>query len=260
MENILEVEKLSKDFIPPLSLVELIKLNFRHRKPVRALEDISFSIKKSAVLGVLGPNGAGKTTLLKIIATLILSDKGKVSVKGYDSGKDDEMIKSLIGLVTTEERSFYWRLTGRQNLELFAALYGLSNKETKSVINRLLKLFKVDYADRRFDSYSTGMKRKFAIIRALLHNPEILLLDEPTKSLDYNSALELRNFIKNQASEGKTIILATHNIEEAANLCGLFMVLNKGRAYGFGTLGELSRESGLSASLPEIYLKLTKDA
>jgi ABC-type multidrug transport system ATPase subunit len=260
MKYILEVEQLTKEFILPPFFSELIKLNFKHRKPIRALEDISFSVKKGYILGILGPNGAGKTTLLKIIATLILPDKGRLTVKGHHLGKDDEKIKALIGLVTTEERSFYWRLSGRQNLELFAALYGLSNKETKSRISQLCRLFNIDYAYRRFDSYSTGMKRKFALMRALLHNPEVLLLDEPTKSLDYNSACELRNFIKNEAQKGKTVIFATHDMQEAENLCDLFMILHKGMICGLGTREEISKRGDcLSKTLAEIYLKLTQN-
>lgn len=261
MEYILEIEKLTKDFIPPLSFSKLIKLDFKQRRPIRALEDVSFSLKKGKILGILGPNGAGKTTLLKIIATLILPDKGKIRIKDYNLNKEDEKIKSLIGLVTSEERSFYWRLTGKQNLEFFATMYGLDKKRAKARIEEFFDLFKITYQDKRFDAYSTGMKRKFTIIRALLHNPEILLLDEPTKSLDYNSAYELKNFIKNEAQGGKTIIFATHNMDEAKNLCDLFMILHKGRIYGLGTQEELSKRVGCSSkSLPEIYLKLTENA
>lgn len=260
MKYSVAVENLTKDFIPPLRLSELIRLNLRQRKLLRALEDISFSVKKGEIFGILGPNGAGKTTLLKAIATLILPDKGKVSVEGYALGKDDEKIKSCVGLVTTEERSFYWRLSGMQNLELFAALHGLSNEEAKSRIGRLCKFFGIDYALRRFDSYSTGMKRKFALIRALLHEPDILLLDEPTKSLDYNSACELKNFIKNESQKGKTVLLATHNIEEAEDLCGLFMVLDKGKILDLGTKEDLAKRAGCpSGSLAQIYLKLTQN-
>ena len=258
--NYIEVEQLSKEFIPPLSFSKLLKLDFKHGKPTRSLVDISFSLPKGQVLGILGPNGAGKTTLLKIIATLILPDGGKVIISDNIVGKDDEKIKSLIGLATSEERSFYWRLTGIQNLNFYARLYGLNKSQTVSRIDQLFKLLDVDYADRRFDFYSAGMKRKLALIRALLHNPEILLLDEPTKSLDYNSACQLQNFIKNEAQKGKTIILATHNMEEAENLCNLFMILHQGHIYGLGTLEKLRKNiNSSSASLREIYLKLTEN-
>lgn len=227
--------------------IEISNLSKNFRK-IPALSYIDLELEKGRSLALLGPNGAGKTTLLKIISTLILSDEGKVMVGGYSVGEDDEKIKNLIGLVTAEERSFYWRLSGRQNLAFFASLYDLDRKQARSRINELLEFFKIDYADRRFDSYSTGMKRKFALIRALLHNPEILLLDEPTKSLDYNSTQEVRELIKKLIRIGKTIIFATHNMEEAQDLCDLFVILHKGRIYGSGTP---------SAGLPEIYLKIT---
>jgi len=261
MKHLLEVKKLTKDFIPPLSFTKLIKLDFKHRKPTRALEDISFSLKKGQILGVLGPNGAGKTTLLKIISTLILPDKGSVTVNGSRMGIDDDKIKSFIGLVSSQERSFYWRLSGRQNLEFFASLYDLKNAKEK--IQELFNLFKIDYQDNRFDSYSTGMKQKFALIRGLLNDPELLLLDEPTKSLDYTTALNLRNFIKENLvrEKRKTVIFTTHHIDEASDFCDLFMILHKGRLFALGTLDELRKKvNNPTAGLGEIFVKLTERA
>jgi len=259
MNCILEVDKLTKDFIPPLSFSKLIKFGFKYRKPTRALEDISFSLKKGQILGILGPNGAGKTTLLKIIATLILPDKGSVIVDSYYLGVDDDKIKSLIGMVSSQERSFYWRLTGRQNLEFFATMYGLKNPKNK--LEELFDLFEIDYQDNRFDSYSTGMKQKFALIRGLLNDPELLLLDEPTKSLDYTTALNLRNFIKENlvSKKEKTVIFTTHNMDEALDFCDLFMILHKGKLFALGTLDELrTKINNPTASLGEIFVKLTK--
>lgn len=259
--NYIEIEHLTKDFIPPLSFRKLLRLDFRHRRPTRALKDVSFSVKPGQVLGVLGPNGAGKTTLLKIISTLILPDMGKVKVKGYYLSSDDQKIKSLIGLVSSQERSFYWRLNGRQNLEFFATMYGLNKDVARARIEELFATFHIDYQDKRFDSYSTGMKQKFALIRALLNNPELLLFDEPTKSLDYNSAQELRRFIKLLASKNRTIIFATHNMQEAQELCDTFIILHKGRIFGWGGLEELrERIDAPSADLAKIYLNLTENA
>ena len=259
MKYVLEINKLTKDFIPPLSFTKLIKLDFTHQRPIRALEEVSFSLKRGGTLGILGPNGAGKTTLLKIIATLILPDKGSVTVNGYRLGIDDDKIKSFIGMVSSQERSFYWRLTGRQNLEFFAAMYNLKNIKDK--IKKLLNFFEIDYADRRFDSYSTGMKQKFALIRGLLNNPELLLLDEPTKSLDYAAALNLRKFIKENLikKKEKTVIFTTHHIDEALDFCNLFMILHKGKIYGMGTLEELRQKiNDSTAGLGEIFVKLTE--
>jgi ABC-2 type transport system ATP-binding protein len=260
MDTILEVSHLSKDFYPPLVFSQLLRLNFKQRKPVHALRDISFSLPKGRVLGILGPNGAGKTTLLKILSTLILPDKGTVSVHGLTLGKDEEKIKACVGLVLDEERSFYWRLTGRQNLEFFGTLFGLDKVSLGSRINELLELFEIEYADKRFDSYSTGMRRRLALTRAVLHDPALLLLDEPTKSLDFTSSLNLRKFIKESLvrSQGKTAIFTTHVMEEASGLADFFMVLNQGRLCGWGTLEELREKIDRPrASLSEIFLGLT---
>ena len=256
----MEVDKITKDFLPPASFSKLLRLDFKKRKPTRALEDISFSLKKGCILGILGPNGAGKTTLLKIISTLILPDKGSLRVNSFCLGRDDEKIKSLIGLVTSAERSLYSRLSGRQNLEFFAALYGLDKKRAKSRLEELWAFFKVDFQDQYFYSYSTGMQQKFALMRALLHNPELLLLDEPTKSLDYKTALSLRSFIKDNLvkGQGKTVIFTTHNMDEAVDFADLFLILHKGRVFALGTLEELRRKVNLpTADLGEIFLKLT---
>lgn len=258
MTPILEVDSLSKNFTPALSLRKLIRLDFRRRQPIRAIEDLSFSLKKGQILGVLGPNGAGKTTLLKIIASLILPDKGSVLVNGWRLGIDDDKIKSYIGMVSSQERSFYWRLSGRQNLEFFAAMYGLKNAKQK--IEELFNLFEIDYQDNRFDSYSAGMKQKFALIRGLLNEPELLLLDEPCKSLDYASALNLRNFIKDNLvrKKGKAVIFTTHHMDEAVDFCDLFMILHKGKLNCLGTLDELRQKIDKpTASLGEIFMKLT---
>jgi ABC-2 type transport system ATP-binding protein len=258
----LKVEHITKDFLPPLSYSKLLRFDFKQRKPTRALEDISFSLKKGLMLAILGPNGAGKTTLLKIISTLILPDKGKVSVNSYQLGKYDDKIKSSLGLILDEERSFYWRLTGRQNLEFFACLYGLNKKNAGTRIAELLTLFQVDYADKRFDSYSTGMKKCFALMRGILHNPQLLLFDEPTKSLDYVSAYNLRNFIKEilVKTQRKTVLFTTHQMDEALDFADLFMILDKGRLCAFGTLEELRKKmNDPIATLGQIFRKLTQE-
>ncbi|MDD5730489.1 MAG: ATP-binding cassette domain-containing protein, partial [Candidatus Omnitrophica bacterium] len=205
-------------------------------------------------------NGAGKTTLLKIISTLILPDKGRVTVNNCILGTDDEKIRSFIGFAASPERSFYLRLTGKQNLEFFAALYGLGGKEALSRINELFDLFKINYQDKRFDSYSTGMQQKFGIMRALLQNPELLLLDEPAKSLDYSAAGELHEFLRGTLvkKQAKTVIFTTHRMDEAADLADIFLVLHKGKVLGFGGLEQLRRKANKpQAALSQIYTALT---
>ena len=256
----LKVNNITKDFSAPFSLRGLARLDFRRHSSTRALNDVSFSLSKGSVLAVLGPNGAGKTTLLKVISTLILPEIGTVEVNGWRLGKDDEQIKACVGLVTSCERSFYWRLTGRQNLEFFATMYGLYGKRALMRTEELLELFKIDYLDNRFDSYSTGMQQKFGLMRAMFHDPAILLLDEPTKSLDYTTARDLRNFIKEHLVkvQNKTVIFTTHHMEEAMDFADLFMILDQGKVLAFGALEELrAKVKNTSATLEEIFVQLT---
>lgn len=260
MEPILEVKNITKDFFPAFSFTELLKLNFKRAEATRAIDGLSFTLNKGSSLAILGPNGAGKTTLLKIISTLILPDKGSVNVNGYYLEKQDEKIKASVGFAGSAERSFYWRLTGRQNLEFFAAMYGFDKAAAASRICDLFKLFGVAYQDKRFDSYSTGMQQKFALMRALIHDPPMLLLDEPTKSLDYASSLELRSFIREVLvkKQRKTVIFATHQMDEALGFANILMILNYGRLFAYGTLEELRRKAGMpNGSLGEIFMRLT---
>lgn len=263
METILEVKNVSKSFYPAFSLSEILRLNFKHLRPVKALENISFTLNKGSVLAILGPNGAGKTTLMKIISTLILPDNGTARVYSTPLGSNDEKIKSCVGLAASSERSFYWRLSGLQNLEFFAAMYGLDKARARLRIDELLKLFAVDYQDKRFDSYSTGMQQKFALMRAMIHDPALLLLDEPTKSLDYASSIELKSLIKDTLVKklGKTVLFTTHHMDEATDFADLFMILHQGKLFAFGTLDELKSKAGRDCkSLGEIFMRLTGGA
>ncbi|MFH1507843.1 MAG: ABC transporter ATP-binding protein [Candidatus Omnitrophota bacterium] len=258
----IKIEQLSKSFTCPLSFGNLLCLNLKHR-PVSALKDVSFSLNKGEMLGILGPNGAGKTTLLKIISSLILPDKGAATIGGYCLGRDDAKIKSIIGLVSSAERSFYWRLTGRQNLEFFAVMYGLNRKQIQTKTTELFSLLEIDsaQANKRFDSYSTGMRQKFSLVRALLSEPEILLLDEPSKSLDYKTASDFRNFIKEHLvkQQGKTVVFTTHHMDEALEFGKQFMILDKGKVLALGTLDELRKNiANQQASLAEIFMTLTQ--
>ncbi len=260
MEPILEVKDVTKNFFPAFSLTELLKFNFKSAGATRAIDSLSFTLDKGSSLGILGPNGAGKTTLLKVLSTLILPDKGSVKVNGYYLEKQDEKIKASIGFAGSSERSFYWRLTGKQNLEFFAAMYGFDRTGCASRIHDLFKLFGVTYQDKRFDSYSAGMQQKFALMRALIHDPPILLLDEPTKSLDYASSLELRSFIKEVLvkKQRKTVVFTTHQMDEALGFADILMILNYGRLFAYGTLEELRRKAGMpSGSLGDIFIRLT---
>jgi len=255
---ILDVRNVSKLFYPPFSTTEFLRGRLWPRQPTHALTDVSFTLEPGKILGILGPNGAGKTTLLKILSTLILPDAGSFTLKGLRPGADDLRIKTLIGLASSEERSFYWRLTGRQNLAFFATLYGVAPRQAAARISELFELFNVAYEKKRYDSYSAGMKRKFELIRALIHDPEILLLDEATKSLDYSAACEMKELVTKMAASGKTILYATHDMDEAEDVCDAFLIMDEGRVRGYGTLDELRATTNLpTARLGEVYLRFT---
>ncbi|MEZ5425428.1 MAG: ABC transporter ATP-binding protein [Pyrinomonadaceae bacterium] len=194
---------------------------------MEALKNITLQIQTGEILGLIGRNGAGKTTLTKIIATLVQPTGGKVSVLGFDTVKEEVRVRSLIGLATAEERSFYWRLTTEQNLLFFARLYGLRDKPARHRIKELFdQLDLTRFARRRFSELSTGNKQRLAVARAMITKPPVLLLDEPTRSLDPLAAASLRNLIS--SLKGVSILLTSHNLSEIEELCSRIAVISKG--------------------------------
>ncbi len=214
------------------------------RKKITALENVNIQVRKGEIFGLLGPNGAGKTTLIKILCTLVLPTEGSAFVNGYDVARDGNQIRKIFGYVISEERSFYWRLTGRQNLKFFAKLNNLPAWQMNRRIKEMVELTGLeDYIDNRFHDYSTGMKQKMAIARGMLTDPQILILDEPTRSLDPITANNLRKFIKEVivSEKKRTVIIATNNMQEAEELCDRIAIINKGRVKLCGALEEVKR-------------------
>lgn len=214
------------------------------RKEIIALRDITFKIEQGELFSLLGPTGAGKTTLIKILCNLILPTSGKAFVNGFDVTKQGEQIRKSIGYVLSDERSFYWRLTGRQNLKFFATLNNLSSQQADNKIKEIFDVTDMsDQADNMFKNYSAGQKQKLAIARGLLNNPRVLFMDEPTKSLDPSSAHTVRKFIKNKLvkNEGKTVFFATHNLNEAEELSDRIAIIHRGKIKVCGKLDEIKR-------------------
>jgi ABC-2 type transport system ATP-binding protein len=227
-------------------------------KSIKALDNVSIDINEGELFGLLGPNGAGKTTLLKILSCVITPNGGEVSVMGYDTVAQEQKVKSLIGTVTGDERSFYWRLTGRQNLTFFGSLYNLSSRQIKSRISQLAEFLGIEsILDRKFMEYSTGTKQLFAIARALLHDPHVLLFDEPTKSLDPGTAEKIRRFIKEElvGKQHKTILLTTHQIQEAENICDRIAIIVKGKIRTCLPVSKLKEEN---TSLEAVFNKIVE--
>lgn len=238
----IEVEGLSMRYPKTPGVRDLILRPF-HRDWVQALDGVTFSVPAGVLFGFLGPNGAGKTTLIKILTTLILPSAGRARVCGLDVVGADDAVKRRIGVVMSDERSFYWRLTVRQNLEFFAALHGLSAAQSARRIGELLeRLHLSEKASSRFSDLSSGMKQRLAIARGMIAEPEILFCDEPTRSLDPITAAEVRSFIREQLvlGAGKTVFLTTHNLHEAEEISDRIGIINRGRILATGTVGEIS--------------------
>jgi len=213
----------------------------KEKKEKVALDNVSLTIYEGELFGLLGPNGAGKTTLVRCIATLLIPDKGTIKIFDKDIAKNPQFARQNIGLLTSGERTLYWKLSAIDNLKFFSALYGLSGKERDKRINYLLELLDLkDVADERVEKYSSGMKQKLSLARALLHNPKILLLDEPTLGLDPAFARFIRNFIKEELikKEKKTILLTTHYMDEADELCERIAFIDNGKIIDIKTPAE----------------------
>lgn len=237
MDLALSIHNLSKTYPVPF---RRLRAFFRRpvKEPVEALRDVSFDVNPGEIFGLIGRNGAGKTTLTKIVATLVQPTTGSVSVRGYDSVGDDEHVRGQIGLSTAEERSFYWRLTSEQNLLFFARLHGLSDRTAKQRIKDLFAQLELDeVARRRFGELSTGNKQRLAVARALLSSPPVLLLDEPTRSLDPLAAERMRALIRSLAQQDPpvTILFTSHNLAEVETLCARVAIISRGRIRAIDT-------------------------
>ena len=216
---------------------------------VAALTDLNLEIAPGEFFGLFGPNGAGKTTLIRVLTTLILPSAGSAAIYGHDVVRQAGLARAHLGLVFSNENSFYGRLTGRQNLEFFAALQNLSRAEARRQIDALLELFGLTGAGRTpFQYYSTGMRQKLNVVRALLHDPPVLFLDEPTKGMDVLTAETLRRLLREELVQRrhKTVLLTTHDLEEMEALCDRVGILDRGRLRAVGAPAALIQEASAS--------------
>ncbi len=210
-----------------------------------ALEDLSLTLPAGGSLAVLGPNGSGKTTLLRLIGGLLYPTRGKISIRGHLC--DPRGARPFcLGIVLNEDRSFYWRLTGRQNLEFFGCLDNLFGQDVRARCDKVLELVGLTRAaDMRVSDYSSGMRQRLAIARGLLADPQVLILDEPTKSLDPAGAIEIRRVICEWlADHSATIVLATHNMAEVQELATHVCVLGHGRLLSFQPTARIREDFG----------------
>lgn len=226
----IEVHHLRRVFRINMGLVR------RKSKEIVAVDDVSFEVQSGELFGLLGPNGAGKTTTVKMLTTLLIPTSGQACVLGQDVVKAADNLRSRIGFVFGGERGLYWRLTGYDNLRYFASLYQVEPEVSRQRIPYLLEMVGLgDRGNEKVEGYSRGMKQRLHIARTLLHDPEVLFLDEPTIGLDPVGARDLRQVVRNLQSEKKTILLTTHYMFEADALCQRIAVIDKGRIIALDT-------------------------
>lgn len=251
MDKAVEVKDLRKYFTSKKK--KLFKKT--EKKEFKAVDGVTFEIYKGEVFGLLGPNGAGKTTTIKMITGILSPTSGSVKVMGKDVDKNPMEALANIGTVLAGDRSIYWKLTARENLEYFAALYGCGKKEAKKRADEVLKRLGLEEkADELVEKFSTGMKQKVALGKALIPNAPVVLLDEPTLGLDPQSALNLREIILDIKREGRTVLLTTHYMEEADFLSDRIAIIDGGKIIALDTPEKL--KSSLN-EIKSIKIELT---
>jgi ABC-2 type transport system ATP-binding protein len=242
--------------LPAVETKSLIKVFERGRRTIwqrvrrepdkrdrfRAVDGIDLVVESGEIFGLLGPNGAGKTTTMKMLATLLIPTSGTIRVLGIDPLERPREVRARLGAMLSGERSLYWKLTGRENLEYFAALYHVPPSETKARIANVLAAAKLtDRADDYVERYSTGMRQRLALARALLPDPPLVVLDEPTVGLDPQASRDLRDRVRELKAQGRTVLLTTHYMEEADQLCDRVAIIDHGRIVALGTPAALKR-------------------
>ncbi|WP_239083757.1 ABC transporter ATP-binding protein [Asanoa ishikariensis] len=236
-EPVIEVEELARTFHTRRGLFR------RPGKEIEAVKGVSFAVERGELFGLLGPNGAGKTTTIKMLITLLLPTGGRARVLGHDVVKDARDVRGKVGYVFGGDRGLYERLSGLDNLRYFAELYGVPPRESKQRVGELLELVGlVGREKERVEGYSRGMRQRLHIARGLLHRPQVLFLDEPSIGIDPVGARELRVTVKNLVESGTTVLLTTHYMFEADELCDRIAVIAQGRIVAQGTPDDLKQQ------------------
>jgi sodium transport system ATP-binding protein len=228
---------------------------FRDRRlgDVRAVDGVSFRCDPGRIYGLLGANGAGKTTTLRMLATILRPTSGTARVAGHDVIEEPQKVRRNVGFLSTAT-ALYGRLTARETIEYFGRLSGLSGPRLRSRVDELFALLEIgDFADRRCDKLSTGMKQKVSIARTLVHDPQVMIFDEPTLGLDIMTARAIVAFIRDCRARGKTVIFSTHVMSEVEKLCDVIGIIHGGRLLVEGSLQELRSRSG-QTDLEDIFV------
>jgi ABC-2 type transport system ATP-binding protein len=246
-------------------MIEAIGLGKRFRK-LTAVHDLSFTVGDGEIFGLLGPNGAGKTTTVRMLSGLIAPSEGAARINGHELGSGSQRIRAMTGILT-EAPGLHDKLTARQNLAYYGRLYGLRGADLRRAVDRYLGVVGLpDAGDRRVGGFSKGMRQKVAIARALLHEPEVIYLDEPTSGLDPSAAKLVRDFVATLRDAGRSIVVCTHNLDEAERLCDRIGIM-RGTLLQVDTPARLRRRNGtavvrvelVGARRPDSFLDLLAD-
>jgi len=223
-----------------------------------ALQDVSFRVEAGEVYGLLGENGAGKTTLMRLMATILRPTQGEIEIAGFSVTREPEAVRRRIGILFGGDVGLYSRLTARENIAYFGSLYGLEKTQIAAQIERLSRMFEMEpFLDRRVGSFSRGMRQKVAIARTLVHDPAVILLDEPTTGLDVSAANLFRRMIRMLQEEGKTILFSSHNMSEIDKLCRRIAVMHQGRLLFAGSVDALRQKYGVH-DLDELFMTVVE--
>lgn len=236
-------------------MIEVDSLQRRFGR-VEALKNLSFAARPGEVLGFLGPNGAGKTTTIRILSTVLRAHGGRALVNGFDVEKEPEKVRGCLG-VLPETNGLYHRLSGEENILYFATLSGLPLNKAEEQMRHLFQVLEVDFARRPAKEYSRGMTQKISLVRALVSNPEVVLLDEPTAGLDVPSTQAVREFLRYLKSQGKTVLLSTHLMSEAELVADRVVVIHQGQKVAEGKVSDILREYD-ARNLEQAFLKVIK--
>jgi sodium transport system ATP-binding protein len=226
----------------------------KKRGEIRAVDDITFTCRPGQIYGLLGANGAGKTTTLRLLATLLRPTSGTVAVAGFDASTEPERVRANVGFLATST-ALYGRLTARETIAYFGRLNGLSDEAIAGRVARLAdELALHEFLDRRVEKFSTGMKQKTSIARTLVHDPAVLIFDEPTIGLDVMTARNIVRFVRDCRTRGKTVIYSTHVMSEVEKICDVIGIIHHGRLVAEGSLAELRQRSG-EQDMEEIFIR-----
>ena len=251
MEPVIEVRDLRRDYVTSKGLLR------RKTQTVRAVDGVSFTVERGEIFGLLGQNGAGKTTTIKMLITLLAPTSGVCRVLGCDTFGQEKQIRPRINFIFGGEMGVYRRLSARDNLKYFGNLYGVPPRLRDERIEEILRLVDLEEAaDRLAETYSKGMLQRLQIARGLINDPEIVFMDEPTVGLDPLGARMLRDIIRRLRDAGKTVLLTTHYLPEAEELCDRMVILNRGKIAASGTPAQIR---GAEATLEDAYLRLIRE-